>query len=71
MYSNINNIPCTWNVQVAVALRFLNGDCTVAFVAVSSSLKAHWAILKRKTKIHPTAFSEISHPFTNNLFFKT
>lgn len=60
-----------WNMQVAVALRFLSEDCTIPFFVISSSLKAHWAILKRKRTVHPAAFREVSHPFTNNLFFKT
>lgn len=57
-------------MQVAVALRFLSEECTIPFFVIFSSLKAHWTVLKRKTTIHPAAFSEASHPFTKNLFFK-
>lgn len=72
-YGLLNTSKYIWNVQVAVALRFLSEECTIPFFVISSSFKAHWAVLKRKTTIHPTVFSEVSHPFTNNFqkFFKT
>lgn len=57
-------------MQVAVALRFLSGDCTIPFFVISSILKAHWAIIKRITGADHTAFSEVSHPFTNTCFSK-
>lgn len=66
LYSLLNTFPyfrdvLIRNVQVALALSFSSGDCTIQiFFFISSILKAHWAIIKRITGTHHTAFSEVS-----------
>lgn len=65
LYSLLNTFPylrgvLIQNVQVALALSFSSGDCTIQFFFISSILKAHWAIIKRIMGTHHTAFSEVS-----------
>lgn len=74
-YALCSTSPClrdafVWNMQVAIASRFQRGDCSVPSFVISGILKAHWAIIKRITKTHYTAFSEVSQPFTNTCFSK-